>query len=94
VIQYRLRNKNKNVTIHHNPHLTNVRNSESNVTKEYKMNSIYEKAYIAGATIIALTIIYLSWGMDAPIGDFALCFGGVLLGHVLTEVFNFAEENE
>ena len=61
--------------------LTNVRTQ--NVTKEYIMH-IEDKAYILGMTIIALTIIYLSWGFDAPLGNFAICFGGCLLGHVLT----------
>ncbi len=63
-----------------------------NVTKEYKMNSVTEKAYLVGMTIIALTIIYISWGFDAPLGNFAICFGGMLLGHVATEVLNVTDE--
>jgi hypothetical protein len=59
-----------------------------NVTKEYKM---HEKAYIVGVTSIALSIIYLSWGFDSPICNFAICFGGVLLGHVITEILNTQE---
>ena len=54
-------------------------------------NSVFHSAYLVGMTIIALTIIYLAWGMDAPIGNFALCFGGCLLGHVVTEILNETE---
>lgn len=54
-------------------------------------NSVFHSAYLVGMTIIALTIIYLSWGMDAPIGNFAICFGGALLGHVITEILNETE---
>ena len=57
-------------------------------------NSVFHSAYLVGMTIIALTIIYLSWGFDAPIGNFAICFGGILLGHVLTETLNFVEGEE
>lgn len=45
-------------------------------------------------SIIATQLIYVSWGHDEPIYNFALCFGGCLLGHVLTEVLNFIEERE
>ena len=45
-------------------------------------------------SIVATLLIYISWGHDEPIYNFALVFGGVLFGHVLTEVLNFAEENE
>ena len=54
-------------------------------------NSVFHSAYLVGMTIIALTIIYLSWGFDAPIGNFAICFGGCLLGHVVTEILNETE---
>ena len=53
-----------------------------------------EKAYILGMTIIAVSIIYLAWGHDEPIYNFALCFGGALLGHVITEVLNEEEGEE
>ena len=42
---------------------------------------------ITQAIIAALTI-YIAWGHDEPIYNFALCFAGFLLGHVLTEVLN------
>jgi len=54
-----------------------------NVTKEYKMH-IEDKVYLVFMALISTAIIYLSWGYDAPLGNFALCFGGCLLGHVLT----------
>ena len=43
-------------------------------------------------TIISTLIIYISWGHDEPIFNFALVFGGVLLGHILTETLNEGEE--
>ena len=51
-------------------------------------NAVTHSAYLVGMTIIALTIIYLSWGYDAPILNFAICFGGAVLGHVITEILN------
>jgi hypothetical protein len=45
-------------------------------------------------TIIATLLVYISWGHDEPIYNFALVFGGILLGHIITEVLNYAEENE
>jgi hypothetical protein len=68
-----------------------------NVTKGYTMTNtekigILEKAYLVGMTAIALTIIYASWGFDAPMGNFALVFGGALLGHTITEILNEKEE--
>jgi len=46
-------------------------------------------------TLIASLLIYISWGHDEPIYNFALCFGGLLLGHVLTLVLDdTSEENE
>jgi hypothetical protein len=39
-------------------------------------------------SIIATLTIYIAWGHDEPIYNFALCFAGFLLGHVLTEVLN------
>lgn len=45
-------------------------------------------------TIIATLLIYISWGHDEPMFNFALVFGGILLGHVLTECLNFIEQNE
>jgi hypothetical protein len=67
--------------------------TERNVTMTHA-NTITEKAYLVGTTIIAMTIIYISWGFDAPMGNFALVFGGSLLGHVLTEVLNAEEKEE
>lgn len=52
------------------------------------MSTVTDKAYILGMTIISLTIIYLSWGFDAPLGNFAIMFGGILLGHVMTLVLD------
>jgi len=43
--------------------------------------------------LIASLIIFIAWGLDAPIGNFALVFGGLLLGHVLTEALNFVEDD-
>lgn len=54
-------------------------------------NSVTHSAYLVGMTIIALCIIYISWGFDAPLGNFAICFGGALLGHVATEIMNETE---
>ena len=59
------------------------------ITKEYKMRVLHTIQ-----TIIASLLIYISWGHDEPIYNFALVFGGLLLGHVLTEALNFVEENE
>ena len=39
--------------------------------------------------LIASLVIFIAWGLDAPIGNFALVFGGFLLGHVLTEALNY-----
>ena len=57
-------------------------------------NSVFHSAYLVGMTAIALTIIYISWGLDMPLGNFAICFGGALLGHVITEVLNENEVDE
>ena len=61
-----------------------------NVTKEYKMQPLL---YVI-QSIIATLLIYISWGHDEPMFNFALVFGGILLGHVLTETLNFVEQNE
>lgn len=42
-------------------------------------------------TLIASLLIYISWGHDEPIYNFALVFGGLLLGHILTETLNEVE---
>lgn len=42
-------------------------------------------------TAFSVTIIYAAWGEDAPVYNFALVFGGILLGHVLTEALNHIE---
>lgn len=39
-------------------------------------------------SIIATLTIYISWGHDEPIYNFALVVGGLFIGHVLTEVLN------
>ena len=52
------------------------------------MQNVTERAYILGIGITAVSIIYLAWGMEAPIHNFALVFGGCLLGHVLTIVLD------
>ena len=43
--------------------------------------------------LIASLVIFIAWGLDAPIGNFALVFGGLLLGHVITEALNFIEND-
>lgn len=53
---------------------------------------IVERAYLVGMTIISISTIYLSWGSDAPIYNFGLLVGGMLMGHVLTDVLNIKEE--
>jgi len=55
-------------------------------------NALHHAVYLVGMTLISTAIIYLSWGNDAPIYNFALTFGGVLLGHVLTEALNTNDE--
>jgi hypothetical protein len=45
-------------------------------------------------SIIATLLIYIAWGRDEPIYNFALVCGGLFLGHVITELLNYAEENE
>jgi hypothetical protein len=64
-----------------------------NVTKEYTMTKQLALLHITQA-IIAVSIIFISWGFDAPIHNFALVFGGFLLGHVLTEALNFVEGDD
>lgn len=41
---------------------------------------------------ISAAIIFLAWGNDSPMCNFALVFGGLLLGHALTEALNFVDE--
>jgi uncharacterized membrane protein AbrB (regulator of aidB expression) len=62
----------------------------TNVTK----TTTAEKAYLVGQALISATIIYTAWGYDSPIADFALTFGGMLLGHIITEAFNQTEGEE
>ena len=52
---------------------------------------ITERAYLVGMTIISTCTIWVAWGSDAPIMQFALVFGGLMLGHVMTEVLNAVE---
>jgi hypothetical protein len=42
-------------------------------------------------TLIATLLVYISWGHDEPIYNFALVFGGLLFGHILTETLNYVE---
>jgi hypothetical protein len=63
--------------------------TEGNVTMH-----IEDKVYLVAMTLISTAIIYLAWGYDAPMGDFALTFGGMLLGHVLTIVLDDREADE
>lgn len=53
-----------------------------------------DKILLVAQTLIATALIYSSWGFDAPIGNFALCFGGFLFGHVLTIVLDDTGEDE
>lgn len=55
---------------------------------------IEEKVYVCALTLISTAIIFLAWGYDAPMGNFSLVFGGMLLGHIITEVLNFKEDDE
>jgi hypothetical protein len=43
---------------------------------------------------ISAAIIFLAWGNDSPMCNFALVFGGLLLGHILTETLNEEGEDE
>jgi hypothetical protein len=62
-----------------------------NVTKEYKMQA---QAMHIIQTLIATLLVYISWGHDEPIYNFALVFGGLLFGHILTETLNYVEGEE
>lgn len=42
-------------------------------------------------SIVATLIISIAWGHDEPIYNFALVFGGLLFGHILTETLNYVE---
>ena len=53
-----------------------------------------DKLLLTAQTIISTLTIFISWGMDAPIYNFGLCFGGFLLGHVLTLVLEDTGEEE
>jgi hypothetical protein len=63
------------------------------ITKEYKMTPATALLTIV-QTFISATIIFLAWGNDSPICNFALVFGGSLLGHAFTEALNFVEKEE
>lgn len=43
-------------------------------------------------TFIAAMLVYISWGHDEPIYNFALVVGGLLLGHILTETLNEGDD--
>lgn len=53
-----------------------------------------DKLLLIAQTLIATALVFFAWGMDAPIYNFALCFGGFLFGHVLTLVLEDREEGE
>jgi len=53
---------------------------------------IEDKVYLVFMALISTAILYLAWGYDAPMGNFALCFGGALLGHVLTIALDEGED--
>jgi hypothetical protein len=53
---------------------------------------IEDRIYLVAMALISTALIYLAWGYDAPIGNFALVFGGLLFGHILTETLNEGEE--
>jgi hypothetical protein len=55
------------------------------------MNTATDKAYLVGMTIISTCTIWVAWGSDAPIMQFALVVGGLILGHVVTEILNAVE---
>jgi hypothetical protein len=63
--------------------------TERNVT----MRTLTDKAYILSMAILAVSIIYFAWDNEnaVPVFQFALAFGGVLLGHVLTIVLDDRE---
>jgi hypothetical protein len=67
-----------------------------NVTKEYIMRTLTDKAYILGMGILATSIIYFAWDNEngVPVFQFAIAFGGVLLGHVLTLVLDDTTNTE
>lgn len=55
---------------------------------------VEEKVYTLAMTLISTAIIYLAWGYDAPMGYFSLTFGGMLLGHTITETLNTRREEK
>jgi hypothetical protein len=55
---------------------------------------IEDRIYLVAMALISTALIYLAWGYDAPIGNFALAFGGCLLGHTLTVALNDTGEEE
>jgi hypothetical protein len=64
--------------------------TEGNVTMLTR--SFETKVYLVAMTLLSTAIVYLAWGYDAPLGNFALVFGGMLFGHTITEMFNEGEE--
>jgi hypothetical protein len=59
------------------------------------MKDATHTAYFIGLTIIAMLTIYFGWDREdgIPMMQFALVFGGALLGHIITEVLNATEED-
>jgi lipoprotein signal peptidase len=59
------------------------------------MKDTTHAVYFVGLTIIAMLTIYFAWDREdgVPMMQFALVFGGALLGHITTEVLNATEED-
>jgi hypothetical protein len=51
---------------------------------------------LIGQTLIATATIMIAWDREdgVPLMQFGLVFGGILLGHVITEALNFAEDDK
>ena len=58
------------------------------------MRDTTHAVYFVGVTIIAMLSIYFAGDREdgVPMMQFALVFGGALLGHIITEVLNATEE--
>lgn len=55
-----------------------------------------DKLLLVAQTLIATALIFFAWDNEngVPVFQFALAFGGFLLGHVLTEVLNEVEGDD
>lgn len=51
------------------------------------------RVYLIGQTLMASALLYAGWDKDSgiPVMQLALVFGGLLLGHVMTEALNDKE---